>query len=425
MADADHVLMRDEYLSRGFRVRVPHLSRAAGVTLTATLLMISSWIVLHLWVFGRGQIIDTPVYWHYGEAMLNGRVPYRDFQLEYPPGALPAFVLPALRSETLLDYRYWFDALMLVCAICMSGFVAMTLTSLGASLRRTYASVAFVALAFLALGSVVYSRFDVWPALLVSAGIASLVAGPAVVGFAALGLAVAAKLYALVLLPPALTFIARRVGKREALKGLSVFSLVIAAAFGPFIALAPAGLWESLHRQGSRPLHIESLGSAVLLTAHQLGAYTPSVAKTFGSDNLVGALPRGFALVAVLLQALAIIAVWLLFRRGEASPDRFIVASTAAVTALVAFGKVLSPQFLVWLIPLVALLSGGLGKRSAALLGTALVLTQLWFPHHYWALRDLGAIAWVVLVRDLVLVGLFAVLANSLRVREETPAPPL
>ena len=51
---------------------------------------------LHLPPFDRYQIIDTPVYQEYGEAMAAGQVPYRDFGLEYPPGALPVFWLPTL-----------------------------------------------------------------------------------------------------------------------------------------------------------------------------------------------------------------------------------------------------------------------------------------------------------------------------------------
>lgn len=43
----------------------------------------------------REQVDDTPAYERVGEAFLSGQVPYRDFYLEYPPGALPAFVVPA------------------------------------------------------------------------------------------------------------------------------------------------------------------------------------------------------------------------------------------------------------------------------------------------------------------------------------------
>jgi hypothetical protein len=399
------------------RVRVPRLSRAAAVTLASTGLMIGGWILMHIWFFGSDQIIDTPTYQRYGEALLGGQVPYRDYRVEYPPGALPAFVLPAAHSETLLDYRYWFDALMLLCAVLISGFVAATLTALGASRRRLYLAATFVAVGFLALGSVVYSRFDLWPALLVTIGVGLIVTGPVLAGLAAFGLAVAAKLYALVLLPPALSFVWRTRGRRVAIRGLGVFALVVLAVFLPFLVLAPDGVWDSLHRQASRPLQLESLGSALLLSAHQLGAYTPSVVKTFGSDNLVGSLPTALATVLVVLQVLAIVGVWILFHRGEPSAERFVTAAAAAITAFVAFGKVLSPQFLIWIVPLVALLAGRTGRWAAVFLGAALVLTQIWFPHRYWDLHDLGAISWVVLARDLSLVGLFGLLAASLRVR--------
>ena len=376
--------------------------------------MIVAWVVLHVWVFGRGQIIDTPTYQRYGEALLDGKVPYRDYSLEYPPGSLPAFALPATRAHTAIEYRFWFDSLMLLCAIWMSGLIAATLTALGSPRRRIYAALAFTPLALLALGSVVLSRFDLWPALLVSAAIAWFVAGPALAGFAALGLAVAAKLYGAILLPAALSFVWRTRGSAAAVRGLAVFVSVVAAAFVPFALLAPSGLWESLHRQTSRPLQIESLGSALLLTSHQLGAYAPSVVKSFGSDNLVGSLPSALATVQVVLQVVAIAAVWVLFRRGPARPDRFILACAATVTGFVAFGKVLSPQFLVWLIPLVALLSGPIAMRAGALLGVALVLTQVWFPHRYWDLRALDATSWLVLARDVVLVLLYAALVAPL-----------
>jgi hypothetical protein len=78
----------------------------------------------------------------------------------------------------------------------------------------------------------------------------------------------------------------------------------------------------------------------------------------------------------------------------------------------VAFGKVLSPQFLVWLIPLVPLVAGRRGVAAAGLLGAALVLTQVWFPFRYWDFADTfdPTVSVLVLARDLVLVGLVALL---------------
>ena len=72
----------------------------------------------------------------------------------------------------------------------------------------------------------------------------------------------------------------------------------------------------------------------------------------------------------------------------------------------------LSPQFLIWLIPLVPLVRGRRGLAASALLGLALLLTQLWFPIRYWdlALQFAAFPSWAVLARDLVLLALLATL---------------
>ena len=42
---------------------------------------------------------DVPLYQSFGDRMTDGEVPYRDFRVEYPPGALPAFLIPSLVSR--------------------------------------------------------------------------------------------------------------------------------------------------------------------------------------------------------------------------------------------------------------------------------------------------------------------------------------
>jgi hypothetical protein len=79
----------------------------------------------------------------------------------------------------------------------------------------------------------------------------------------------------------------------------------------------------------------------------------------------------------------------------------------------VAFDKVLSPQYLIWLVPFVALVRGRRGLATGFLLLVALGLTQTWFPWNYFALalRHESPWSWLLLARDLVLVGLTAALA--------------
>jgi hypothetical protein len=84
---------------------------------------------------------------------------------------------------------------------------------------------------------------------------------------------------------------------------------------------------------------------------------------------------------------------------------------------------VLSPQFLIWLVPIVPLVAGVRGLRASALLALALALTQLWFPSRYWDLaRELDPLpSTLVLVRDLVLVSLLVVLVRDRREPARSP----
>jgi hypothetical protein len=385
----------------------PWAALALGV-----LLLSLAWAALHLPAFDRFQIVDTPVYQEYGERIADGEVPYRDFEVEYPPAALPLFWLPTLAPEG--HYGSVFEGLMLACAAAAVGFVVLGLAGVGAGPARLFAAAAFAGLAPLALGPVVLTRYDLWPAALTAAALAGFVAGRERLGFGALALAVAAKIYPLVLLPLALLYAWRRRGARGASVGLGVFLAVLALVVGPFLLLAPAGLWESVGGQLGRPLQIESLGAAVLVAAYQLGWYEPTVVSTHGSQNLAGPLPDALAATQTMLQGLALLAVWALFARGRAGPERLLLGAAGAVVAFVALGKVLSPQFLLWLVPLVPLVAGGAGLAGAAVLGAALVTTHAWFPTRYWDVVALEPVGWLVLVRDVLLVALLAVLVAAL-----------
>jgi hypothetical protein len=352
--------------------------------------------------------------------MANGQVPYRDFALEYPPGALPVFVVPSLlRSQDgdLEAYNDGFEGEMLVCGALVLALMLSILLRLDAPRARTWCALAFAALAPLLLGSVVLSRFDFWPALLTVAALAALVAGRSRLGAAALGAAVAVKLYPAVLVPILAVWVWRRAGRREALVCLGILAGVILAVFVPFFVLSPDGVWHSVTVQTSRPLQIETLGSGFLLFAHAVAGLGITMKSSHGSQNLAGGFPDALAVVQSLLQAAAIIAAWVWFWRGPADRERLIRAFAASVCAFVAFGKVLSPQFLIWLIPLVPLVRGRRGLLATGLLGLALVVTQLWFPFRYWdlVLHFETFPSLLVLPRDLLLVGVFVVLLSERR----------
>ena len=403
----------------GARAAYPRDIRAllfvAISTVLALIVFGGAWKAVHYGFYAKLQevVVDTPVYERYGDAMAGGKLPYEDFSLEYPPGALPVFVLPSLSHRgDEVAYRTRFESIMRACGAAMIVLIALTLALLGSGRLRLVGALGLVAAAPLLHGSLVLTRYDLWPAVLAAAALLASLAERHRLSAVALGLSTAAKGYAIVLLPVMLVWTWRHRGAREARVYAAVFVATVAAVVLPFVAVAPRGVWEAFSGQAQRPLQIESLGSSFLLAAHQALGLDITMRSSPGSQNLVGTLPDALAVVQSIALAVVLVGLWAAFGRGSVDRDRFVRFAAATVCALLALGKVLSPQFLIWLVPLVPLVRGRRGFAACALLVTALVLTQIWFPFRYWdlALHFDALASWVVLARDLVLVALLAVL---------------
>ncbi|HLY87179.1 MAG TPA: glycosyltransferase 87 family protein [Gaiellaceae bacterium] len=396
----------------------------------AALLLALSFYALTAWL-EQGQLSDVPVYVHYSGLVRGGAVPYRDFAFEYPPAALAVLLLPAYMSWS---YATSFAVLMGVCGAGCLVAVASALRAVGAGAMRTWAALIAIGVSPLLLGSLFDTRFDLWPTLLAAGALVTIVRERPAAGGVLLGLGFAAKLWPAVLLPIAVVHLWRRRGRAGALIVVAAFVAVAAACFLPFAVLGPDGLRAMFADQLNRPLQVESLGAAVLLAAQHLGMHPLTTVSTHGAQALSGHGAGLAANVETVLEIGSVIVVWILFAlRRNASGDVVLLAAGAALAALVAFDKVLSPQYLIWLVPFALLLRGARGAFAGGLLFLALGLTQTWFPWHYWslALGHASPWTWYLLARDLALVALAALLLLGLsrgtgfaRRRAGSPAAP-
>jgi len=390
----------------------------------AIALFVVAWTLLHVGFYKHKQVIDTPVYQRYGNAIADGKVPYRDFAVEYPPGALPMFALPGLaepgsNQQVSAGFRRAFETLMWMCGAVALTAMAVVLRVLRRSDLNVWGALCFAAVAPLLLGSVILSRFDLWPAAICAAALAALVSNRLRLGHALLGLGITAKLFPVVFIPLGVAYVWKRAGRREALTCLALLAGVVGAVFLPFVVLSPGGVWHSLSVQLNRPLQVESLGASLLLVGHHVFGFGLAGETSHGSQNVAGSAAGVLAVATTLLQVGVLGWIWTSFARGRGDGEALVRSTAAALCAFVALGKVLSPQFLIWLIPIVPLVRGRRGLWASALLAAALVLTQVWFPFRYFrlALHFEAGLSWVLLARDLALVAITMLLAFTLRRR--------
>ena len=351
--------------------------------------------------YADGVITDVPVYREAHDAIAGGEVPYRDFALEYPPLAAGLFWLAGALPG---DYATGFSLLMLACLVATALAATATARAMDTTPLRRAGAGAAIAASPLMIGALVETRYDMALAAALGWTLWAAVTRRFAWMWALLAVAVLVKLVPLALLPALVIWQRHHAGARAALRGAGASLAAVAAVAAPFVALSPGGTWDLVRYHLDRPLQIEASGASYLLGLHALADIPLTVATSFGSQGLMGTGPGVIAglSTAVLLGLLAAIA-WCLavgLRRA---------AACATVTAMLVTGKVLSPQFLIWLLPVAFLVTGRYGRAAFAAAIAAMLLTLAYFPGRYWdlvALQD-GPIALLVL-RNAVLIALLA-----------------
>ncbi|MBA2440328.1 MAG: hypothetical protein H0V50_06605, partial [Thermoleophilaceae bacterium] len=191
------------------------------------------------------------------------------------------------------------------------------------------------------------------------------------------------------------------------------------------VALSPAGARDAVTYHLDRPVQVESTTASVLLALDAVGAGTAQPVSSHRSDGLLhpfdGPLSAVFA--ALLLAALALCTA--AAARGAqalgapADARVLVLGSLTAVASFAALGKVLSPQFLIWLVPLAALALAWRMHALAAVAAGAIALTLAEFPAHYADVVAREPLAvWLVAARNVLLL-----LALALALRAASASP--
>lgn len=354
---------------------------------------------------------DVNMYHVFADKIVDdGRVPYDDFFIEYPPGALLTFVPPAL----LADDRYVpaFKLAMAFCGMASLALVAALLVRRRAPGLELLLGVGIVTLAPVLLGHVYLNRYDPFAALLGVAALALLLADRVRLGAAMLALTFVTKVFTAAALPVVAIRLARRNGRRALLVAAGTAAAVVAAAFGPFAAVGAGGLRAAFLFQAERLLQTESLAGSLLLAADRLGLYDARIVAGLSVD-LGGGLPDALATLTSLVSLAAVAAIAVAYLLGGDDDERLVIAFAGAVTAFTAFSKAVSPQYLVWLLPLVALLAGRTMRLVVPLTAVAAFATFI-SQHGFEGLTVESWAVWLLVLRNLLLVLVFTLLLRAL-----------
>lgn len=325
--------------------------------------------VLKVWVFPGPDVTSdvSVIYRGWYEVLRTGTFPLGDVTWQYPPAAAFAILSPALLP--FLEYATAFFVLACLADLAVLALLWRAGRGSGRSPRGAWVWVVGVPL----LGPTVYARYDV---MVTAVAVAALLAAgrhPRVAG-ALVGLGALLKVW------PALVLLGMRGRAPWAAAALGVAGLA-----GLFAVTMP-GAFAFLTFQRERGTEVESLGALVFHVARHFG-WDGEVLLNYGSVEFLGPHVGTVSTVALALTALAF--AWLLLWRLAASRFATHTAADAAFTAVLMFtvtSRVISPQYLVWLVGLAAVCGCFRASRMrvpAALVLVASLVTVLEFPLYF------------------------------------------
>src|SRR6266851_3920166 len=161
----------------------------------------------------------------------------------------------------------------------------------------------------------------------------------------------------------------------------------------------------------NRPIQVESVPATLLWLGNFLG-YPTSIEQSFGSVNILGALSQGVSLASSLCLVVGLLYTFWLQWRGKLD---IYTASLLTVLIIIITGKVFSPQYLIWIAPLLAFV-GKANWKWLVTWGIVGLLTTWVYPNMYNSVKYvkyvplLTAFYPVVLVRNLLILGFIIVL---------------
>ncbi|HEY8986039.1 MAG TPA: glycosyltransferase 87 family protein [Streptomyces sp.] len=326
-------------------------------------------LVLHLLPFpGPDVTTDVSViYRHWYDILRTGTFPAHDVTWQYPPAAALPLLAPALLP--FLDYPSAFYLLAFAADLAVLTLLLDTAHRPGRGLRGVWVWTVGVPL----LGPTVYARYDV---MVTAVAVAALLVGvrrPRAMGVL-IGFGALLKVWPALLLAG--------VVRRRVWGAAAVTAAVVA---GGFAAVMP-GAFSFVTFQRERGTEVESLGALVFHVARRFGWYG-EVLFHYGSLEFVGPGVKAVSTASLFLTSVAF--GWLFLWRLLARRFSLHTPADAAFTAVLLFtlsSRVISPQYLLWLLGTGAVCLCFRGSRMAVpvvLVVVASAVTVLEFPVHF------------------------------------------
>jgi hypothetical protein len=316
------------------------------------------------------------IYYDYATWAIEGKIPYRDFLVEYPILSFPLFMVPRLFVSGFASYRIAFAAEMLCFDIVALVMIARHVAGHEGK-DRVAERLAWYTVYCASLSPLVVGRFELAPMVLCFAAARWWFSGRTALGGCTAALGVLMKIFPGVVACLALIWeVTHLRTSRE--RGILTFLGTLGVGVALWLALGGKHVVESFQYHTERGLGIESIYAGALLAEGKLSGVDVPWVIEHKAVHLVPEWGSRMASLAFPLQVVALLVVMVRYwRSGMVDGVRY---SGAAVLAFITMAKVLSPQYLIWLFPFLVTLNGWTGSRARWLFLFCCIITALIYP---------------------------------------------
>ncbi len=364
------------------------------------------------------------LYYQYASNMLDFQMPYSDFNAEYPPFAMLLILLPGLVSFSPFTYQIAFAIevyFFLLAGLYFVYGIAKEYCDKPSKYTDLYIIFSII---LLDLGM---DRYDVFPIIMMLGSLYFLMKGRLNLSWTLLALGTVTKLFPALLAPLFIAYIWNKYGLRKALGGLVICIIIGVGSMLPFIITNPDTAFMFLTYHMDRGMQVEAVASTFIMFLSMFGLVDMGYEFSYGSFNITGAIPDAVAgmMMPLMVIVLVILYVIYIFKAEKEDPKKsfgnILLMSFMIVMIFMIVNKVLSTQYVIWIIPFVALwimLSSEHGNRKKWLFILIIALSQLnlivnyAFRSKYDPFTDLGII--VILVRNILLLIMMYYLAKDI-----------
>jgi len=342
----------------------------------APILSLIVFYILAQTIGGYLCMIDIELYMRYAREIVDhGGIPFITMNIEYPLLSVAYFLVPYIISKYAGVPDAYLPVHIVLMFVCYAATMVLTYLITQRLFKNEKRSAIALFMCALSMQAVYFAmfRYDALPALITMLSIYLFINAKQTSAYVTTAIGFLVKWFSAVLIPFYIIYNIKN--QKSSIRNIVIFSVIVAVFSIPFMIWNFGGFLYPYIFHFTRPAQAEGL--------------------FFLLDTALGTTPLFSNISGIILASALLGVVYGYYRNGSAAKGCLVRHIAIAMFVFVLFNKVASPQYILWITPLMAIYMskdiGGILKFAAlqvvAYIQFPLLINIIYDPTHYYNVR--------------------------------------